>query len=149
LDEPAALLLGNALRANTTLTSATFDFINLFHEPASAAALLGALTAHPSLQKLDLAFNFSINAYAPAALAAVGAALAALVAANAPALQHLDLQYCELRNAGLGAVVDALRHNTHLRVLDCSGNGVTEAFRRNRLWPAVRACPWLRVADHA
>jgi hypothetical protein len=57
LDEPAAVLLGNALRANTTLTCARFTFVRLFSDAAAAAALLYALTAHPSLQKLDLSCN--------------------------------------------------------------------------------------------
>jgi hypothetical protein len=145
LDEPAALLLGNALRANTTLTSATFDFINLFHEPASAAALLGALTAHPSLQKLDLSFNPSVPGSAPAALASAGAAVGALVAANAPALRELRLQLCGLTDVGLGALVDALPANTHLRVLNCRDNRLSDAFTHERLLPAVRANPWLEA----
>jgi hypothetical protein len=143
-DEPAALLLGNALRANTTLTSLTFNFINLFDEPASAAALLGALAGHPSLHKLDVSDN---NAFilAPPILADAGAALAALVAANAPALQELHLRRCWLAVAGLGTLVDALAHNTHLRRLDCRDNALSEAFKHDRLLPAVRANAWLQV----
>jgi hypothetical protein len=38
----------------------------------------------------------------------------------------------------------ALRHNTHLRTLDCCENGLTEAFSRNVLLPAVRANTGLR-----
>jgi hypothetical protein len=113
LDEPAALLLGNALRANTTLTSATFKFINLFLEPAIAAVLLGALTAHPSLRKLDVSFNGRLTVAAPV-MAAAGAALGALVAANAPALHELRINDCELGDEGLGPLADALPHNTHL-----------------------------------
>jgi hypothetical protein len=41
--------------------------------------------------------------------------------------------------------MDALPHNTHLRVLDCSDNGLSEAFKRNRLLPAVRVNPWLQA----
>jgi hypothetical protein len=93
LDEPAAVLLGNALRANTTLTDVTFNYVRLFGDGAATAALLGALTAHPSVQKLDISYNDDGGTYAhaPAALAAVGAALGALVAANAPALHELHV----------------------------------------------------------
>jgi hypothetical protein len=145
LDEPAAVLLGNALRANTTLTSISFYHVHLFSDAATVTALLGALTAHPSLQKLDFSFNYSDDGPVPAALAAAGAALGALVAANAPALRELDLRYCELGDAELGPLVDALHGNTHLRVLDGRFNGVNEAFMRERLRPAVRAKPWLEV----
>jgi hypothetical protein len=144
LDEPAALLLGNALRANTTLTSATFKYVRLFDEPATSVALLGALTGHPSLRKLVVSYNRLFNAAAPA-VAAAGAALAALVAANAPALQELHMQYCDLGDAVLCPAVDALPLNTHLRVLDCGGNQLSAAFMRDRLLPAVRANAWLQV----
>jgi hypothetical protein len=146
LDEPATVLLANALRANTTLTSVSFNHVHLFSDAATATALLGALTAHPSLQKLDLSFNYSVHVPVPAdALAAAGAALGTLVAANAPALHELNLRGCGLTDAGLGPLVDALPANTHLRVLDCRNNVLSEAFERERLLPAVRANPWLEV----
>jgi hypothetical protein len=145
LDEPAALLLGNALRANTTLTSATFRFVDFFGNAAAAAALLGALTAHPSLRKLDVSCNVAYGLAAPV-VAVVRTALAALVAANAPALHELDMQYCGLGDAELvGPLVDALPHNTHLRLLDCRWSIVSEAFKRDRLLPAVRANSWLEL----
>jgi hypothetical protein len=144
LNQPAALLLAEALRANTTLTAATFKSIDLFREPAIAAAMLGALTAHPSLRKLDVSGNGTYGLAAPV-VAAAGAALAALVAANAPALQELHMCYSRLGDAGLGALVDALPHNTHLRMLDCRINATSEAFMRDRLLPAVRANAWLEA----
>jgi hypothetical protein len=145
LDEPAAVLLGNALRANTTLTSVTFKRASLFSDAAAAAALLGALTAHPSLEKLDISDNFFIERPTPAGLAAAGAPLGALVAANAPALRELRLEGSGLTDAGLGPLVDALPANTHLRVLRCNYNGSSEAFKRERLLPAVRANAWLEA----
>jgi bacterioferritin-associated ferredoxin len=144
LDEPAAVLLGNALRANTTLTSVTFWQVGLFNNVAAAAALLGALTAHRTLQKLDLSLNHA-GELAPAALAATGAALGTLVAANAPALRELRLGGCSLTDDGLGPLVDALPANAHLRVLHCRFNGLSEAFKRERLLPAVRANAWLEA----
>jgi hypothetical protein len=145
LDEHSAVLLGNALRANTTLTSVAFKDLHLFSDAAAATALLGALTAHPTVQKLDLSFNYGDEDLAPAALAAAGAALGALVAANAPALRELRLEGCGLSVAGLGPLVDALPANTHLRVLVYGDNDITEAFERERLLPAVRANPWLEA----
>jgi hypothetical protein len=146
LDEPAAaVLFANALRANTTLTTASLRCMNLFSNCAVAAAVLGALTAHPSLQKLDLCANHNVDGRTPAALAAAGAALGALMMANAPALRELLLDVCDLTDAGLGPLVDALPANTHLRVLYCRYNQLSEAFMRDRLLPAVRANPWLQA----
>jgi hypothetical protein len=141
-NEPAAarLLLSNALRANTTLTSATFNWFGLFNDAATSAALLGALTGHPSLRKLDVSSSRAYGLAAPA-----GVALAALVAANAPALHELHMNNCWLGDAALGPLVDALPHNTHLRILNCSMNHLSEAFKRDRLRPAVRANPWLKA----
>jgi hypothetical protein len=82
--------------------------------------------------------------------AAAGAALGALVAANAPALHELDVSWSELADAGLGPLVDALPRNTHLRTLNLSdgdGQGMSEAFVRDRLLPAVRANSSLRELD--
>jgi hypothetical protein len=145
LDEPAAVLLGNALRANATLTAVTFNRVRLFSDAGAAAALLVALTAHPSLKKLDMSYNYNTALLVPAALAATGAALGALVAANAPALQKLRLEGSELTDVGLGPLADALPANTHLRVLHCRVNGLSEAFMLERLLPAVRANAWLEA----
>jgi hypothetical protein len=60
--------------------------VAIWSHAASAVVLVNALVNHPSLQKLafDLSFHCGDNTL-------VGAALGALVAANAPALHHLDL----------------------------------------------------------
>jgi hypothetical protein len=134
LDEPAAVLLGNALRANTTLTSLGLDAVSLWRDSAAAVALLNALTAHPSLCQLDVGRN-PVGATQHRA----GAALGALVAANAPTLRNLRINESDLGDAGMGALVDALPHNTHLHTLLCAGNDMSEAFVRDRLLPAVRA----------
>jgi hypothetical protein len=57
LDEPAAALLGAAVSASTTLTSLSFVNLQLWDDPVAAAALLDAITAHPSLRTLDLVDN--------------------------------------------------------------------------------------------
>jgi hypothetical protein len=85
LDDPAAAaVLAAALRASTALTSVQ---LGLWRGPA-AAVLLGALTGHPRLQHLVIV----APQFAPPdddndeADAVAGAALGALLAADAPAL---------------------------------------------------------------
>jgi hypothetical protein len=133
LDEPAAVLLSDALRANTTLTSLMLKNTRLWEEPAAGVALLDALTMHPSLCELDL----DLNAVG-AAQQQAGAALGTLIASNAPALHTLRIRNSGLDDVGMGLLVDALPHNTHLRFLHCRGNGMSDAFVRDRLLPALR-----------
>ncbi len=140
LDVPAALALGNALRASSTITAVSLRLVNLWRVPAAATALLGALTGHTSLRSLSIA----INRVDPASREEAGAALAALVAANPPALQELNLHDCRLRDAGLGPLFDALPANTHLRKLNCVRNVLSDAFVRDSVLPAVRANSSLR-----
>jgi Ran GTPase-activating protein (RanGAP) involved in mRNA processing and transport len=135
LDQPAAALIADALRTNSTLTSLKLQECNFLQDAAAAALVLGALTAHRSLRTLDLSANNAYGNLAPA----VGAALGALVAADAPALHELDVSASGLGDAGLGALVDALPLNTHLRTLLLAYNNCTKAFTRDRLLPAVRA----------
>jgi hypothetical protein len=139
LDGPAAALLTAALRTNNTLTTLSLLFLRLWHDTAAAVTLLGALTAHPSLRTL----NCCNNHVRPNADAA-GAALGALVAANAPALTELDICGCHLNDVGMAPVMAALVANTHLRALTCGDNNITEAFARDMLLPAVRANTSLR-----
>ncbi len=134
LDEPAAVLLGNALRANTTLTSLVVRATRLWQEPAAGVALLNALTGHPSLCKLDISYD-PVGA---AAQQQAGTALGALVAANAPTLRGIYINESGMGDAGMGPVVDALPRNTHLRFLSCLRNGMSDAFVRERLLPVVR-----------
>jgi hypothetical protein len=132
---PAATVLVDALRACSTLTALTLCGVELLHDPAAATALLGALTGHPSLRSLDI----SINGVEPADREDAAAALGALVGANAPALISLNVSSCDLGDAGLGPLFDALPANTHLRKLNCVDNALTDAFMREQLLPAVRA----------
>ncbi len=101
------------------------------------AELFGALTAHPRLRLLDLSLNRPELDGLQAAEA--GAALGALLLANAPALRELNIRYCRLGDEGMGPVVEALRHNTYLTKLDCSYNDNSEDFALYQLLPAVRA----------
>jgi hypothetical protein len=143
LDAPAAALLAGALRANTTLTSLNLQAVRFWNDAAAAITLLGALTAHPSLRVLILSFN---EVHEPDT-AAAGAALGALLAANAPALTELDVAICMLGDAGMGPLFEALPHNTHLRTLRCVRNDSTEVFAHDVLLPAARANTSLRELD--
>jgi hypothetical protein len=141
LDVPAAQLLSNALRASTTLTSLTLSNVGLWDDPAAAVLLLSSLVGHQCLRKLDLSRN-SVNT--PALLGAAGATLGALVAASVPALHTLNVTRCSLGDIGMGPLVDALPHNTHLHTLECGKNYITEDFARDRLLPALQANASLR-----
>jgi hypothetical protein len=122
LGQPAAALIADALRANSTLTSLKLESCRFWEDAAGAALILGALK--------KVSFNL-----APA----LSAALGALVAADAPALHVLEVPGCSLGVTSMGALIDALPRNTHLRKLNLEVNGCTEAFMRDRLLPAVRA----------
>jgi hypothetical protein len=76
--------------------------------------------------------------------ASLGALLAALVAADAPALQELKCFDNALGDVGLAPLLAALPLSRHLRGLDISSNNMSEAFARERLLPAVRANTSLR-----
>jgi hypothetical protein len=142
LDQPAAALIADALHANKTLTSLRLPACGLWDDVAGAALLLGALAAHHSLRTLNFNSNLLHDGdQAPA----LGAALGALVAADAPALHELNVSHSGLGDAGLGPLVDALPLNTHLRTLNLSYNNCTDDFVRDRLLPAVRANTSLRL----
>ncbi len=113
---------------------------HVFDDAGARAALIGALSGHASLRVLSLLRN----SVAAANQAAAGAALGALLAANAPALTQLNVQWCGLGDGGLRPLCDALSHNTHLQELDCSNNGISDAVARDVLLPAVRASASLR-----
>jgi hypothetical protein len=133
LDAPAAALLGDALRKNSVLKSLSLCNLDLWRDGFAAVTLLASLTAHPSLEKLQVFEN------AVSAAHAAGMAIFALVAANTPALTTLNVSYCGLGDAGLRPLLEALPRNAHLRTLYLHGNGMSDAFARDVLLPAVRA----------
>ena len=123
--------LAPALRANRTLTTVSLTSAKLFKEDtAVGVSLLGALTGHPTVCTIDLASNLFHSTYTyngdettrVAHRAALGGALGALVAAVSPALTHLVVRENHLGDAGMRPFFEALRGNTHLRELDCTGN---------------------------
>jgi hypothetical protein len=143
-DAASATVLAAALRLNTTLTFLDLVDMGLWRAHLPGAVLLDALAGHPSVHTLNLNSN---AADGREAAAAAGAALGALVAANAPALTALKVSVCHLGDAGLGALVDALPRNSHLRVLDMRHNNISAVFAAERLLLAVRANNSLRALD--
>ena len=141
-DAPSVAMLAAALHANATLTSLHFADMALWRGlPCPGAVLLGALTGHPSLQKLV----FRREPMSGTAVAAGGGdAFGVLVAANASALTELVVSDCQMCDEALGPLCDALPRNTHLCILDVSYNGFSAAFASERLLPAVRANTSLR-----
>ena len=136
-DAAGATLVADALRATTTLTALDLRSADasVFSNAHVQSVVLGALVGHQSLRVLKLqSRRESRGDQHPR-----GAAIAALVAADAPALQELHLCGNALGNAGLAELVDALPHNRNLRLLDISDNRVSERFLARRLLPAVRA----------
>ena len=131
------MALAAALRGNSTLTSLELQRLAPIAAPV-VAALLGALVAHRSLRTLDVCHTLlELDA-------AAVAALAALVAADAPALTELSFADCDLDEACLGALCDALPSNSHLRKLNIGSNYAPAGFMRARMLPAVRGNASLR-----
>ena len=141
-DEPAATALANAFAANQALIVLILHGVDLWRSSTAAASVVHALTGHSSLKRLSLASND------PPDEAAAGAALGALVAANAPSLHSLYVSDSALGDAGMEPLLNALAQNTHLVHLYCTNTGMSEAFARDRLLPAIcRANTSLHVLD--
>jgi hypothetical protein len=146
-DVAGAELFAHALRQCSTLTSLSLVDARLWHDLDVARALLAALTTHPRLRTLALYCNRCDDdmGFDAAHQAAVGALLGALVAADAPALHTLNVSRSAFGDAVMGPLFAALPRNTHLRSLDTVSHGISAAFARDVLLPAVRANTGLRM----
>lgn len=144
LDEQAAGLLAEALRANRTLVDLSLEAV--LDASACGALVVLALVGHPRLRKLRCELVSGPDVLGgPATGALFGAALGALIAGNSPALQQLSLdQGFDLDEATLGPLCDALPRNTHLQELCLLEIPMSAAFAAQRLLPAVRANNSLR-----
>ena len=149
LDPQASEVLAAAIRTSTALQSIRLEGVEFWGENSDAVAVIHAMTGHPTLREVSLSGNKIYicggyyGGYGPVKL--IGAALGALVAANLPALQVLDLSYCELGEYGMQPLLEALRNSTNLRTLRCDGLGkVSGEFLHNIFMPAVRENTSLR-----
>jgi hypothetical protein len=146
LDRRGGAAVAAALRANAALTKLRLCGVGLWLCAEAALALLDALVGHPSLRQLHLRAEHT----EPQHRSAAGAALARLLAADAPALELLDVAHWTLGEAALLPVAAALGRNSHLRELDIENNGDegardwSPAFLEGALLPAVRGCASLR-----
>ena len=139
-DEAGAALVADALLNNTTLEQLLLFDARLCSDVPAACVLLRALVGHPSLRKLVL-----LGEAPPLdGRAALGSVLAALVAADAPALHELCLYGSDLGDNGLAPIVNALRHIHHLRKLDLRNTRSRDMFIFTRLLPAVQTNASLR-----
>ena len=141
LGAAAGAQLAAALAANTTLQTLSLDGVDFWDNHEAAAAVLRAATSHPSLCELNLVHNAVWDA--PWA----GAQLAAVIAANSPALKELYLGGVEsdLGDVGMAPLMDALPQNTHLRKMSSGDAGMSAEFARDRFLPAIRANTSLRT----
>ena len=136
LDVDGAATLASALRGNRTLTALGLRRgIGLWSAPpAATAALLDAITLHPTLRILDLSYDSAEQNQA-----AAGAAIAALIAAPSR-LTSLNISGCCLGEVGMTPICDALERNTRLRQLTLGAkNLLSERFAQERLIPAADA----------
>ena len=138
-DAAAALQFADAVAAHRTLLRLRLVSARLWHHPAAAAAVLRAVTGHPTLQELEVR-----DRYIPDP-AAAGAALGALVAANAPALCSLWVSGTPLGDVGMRPLLVALATNTHLQLLICRNTGTSEDFARDVLIPGFLRCAQTRA----
>ena len=141
LDEVAAVQLAGAVAASRTLTRLKLESTRFWDNARAVDIMMRALTGHPCLQELDFMHNRPLDQLA------AGAALGALVAANAPALACLYVSFSALGDAGLGGLFYALPRNTHLRGLGLCSTRMTAAFARNTLLPSVQSNTSLRMLD--
>jgi hypothetical protein len=147
LDDASAVLLGEALHANRTLTS--LSLCDVLSNGRDTAVLLLSLVGHASIRALTCISEASgnpdmVDEHDPVL---IGMCMRALIAADSPALKSLNVSMSHLGDAGLGPLCDALPRNTHLRNLRIQSNGMSAAFAAQRLLPAVRANRSLRLLE--
>jgi hypothetical protein len=118
-DQGSMTLLAAAIRAAPALRELMLRELDVPTQ-ADVATLIAACTAHPTLSELriDVTSKDGGHAHDAAAAARVGAALGALVAANAPALTTLWL-YGECSAAQVVPLAAALRRGGH-SISDCA-----------------------------
>jgi hypothetical protein len=132
-----------ALRASR-LVKLELAAVRLSDSLEDGLAVVAACTGHPTLRELDLRINLVDDVAAPA----VGAALAALVAANS-ALQSLDVSVCNLGDDAVRPLFAAVAGSTRLRTLHCYNNGISANCAREAVLPAIQANTSLRMLRFA
>jgi hypothetical protein len=130
-----------ALRASR-LVKLRLTHMRLFDSLEDGLAVVAACTGHPTLRELDLSYNHVDAVTSPA----VGAALAALVAANSE-LQSLDVFGCNLGDDAASPLFAAVAGSTRLRTLDFRDNIISVDCAREAVLPAIQANLSLRTLN--
>ena len=146
-------LLAQAIRDTTTLTTLELVQTSLFEDVQAGIELLNALEGHVSLRVLRISEIVEDNDFIfldDTGQAALSAAFAALIAANAPALVELEVACGRLtEDDDWQPFFEALPLNTHLRSLNFYAEVcVSVVFARDVLLPALRANTSLRRFRH-
>ena len=146
-ERPAFDAFCAALQSNTSIQTLSLEQAGLWDDLIACDALTSALVGHRSIQHLNFQSNKAGN---EENRLAVGTVLARLVATNTPCLRSLHLSYCGLGDEGIRPIVSVLRWNTHLYLFASFRNGLTPAFARDTLIPALAANASLRTlkVDH-
>jgi hypothetical protein len=128
-DEALTREFADALRGNATLTSLTLHRVGLWRWLPTARALLEALQSHASLTALHLSGNMlHVNGHDTTV---EGALVASFLAAEPPALTHLDVSACGFEHESMQPLLLAAARSTRLRSLFAMGNSaVDDAFAR-------------------
>ena len=103
------------------------------------ALLTPALVGHPTLRRIELSSKVPDDEAASAA----GQLLAALLAANTPALLFLSMSDNPIGDDAARMLLPALTANTHLLGLRLAEDTLSDAFIRNELRPVALAHPSL------
>jgi hypothetical protein len=130
-----------ALRASRLVKLALLC-VDLFDSLEDGLAVAAACTGHPMLRE----FNLSANDVYAVAAPAIGAALAALVAADSD-LQSLDVSSSSLGDDAARPLFAAVAGSTRLRTLDCRDNYISAKCARGAVVPAIQANASLRKLD--
>jgi hypothetical protein len=119
---PASMArLCDALRASRRLRALSLiGFAPACWREPGMHAVLAALCGHPTLHTLTVsAQSIPLDVLPTDEEQALAAAhIAALIAANAPALTSLDMSFNRLTDAAAAPLIAAVRRNSHLRMLD-------------------------------
>ena len=148
LNEDNAASFSAALRDSVELRSLELDYSTGMWRSGAGIAVLQALAGHPTLEELSIP-----DCWALGTAAELSVALAALIAADAPALKRISVYSCDMDDRrgledederDIARVFDALSRNRHLESIDLRGPHVSAACAQQHVLPAVRACTTLR-----
>jgi len=140
LTGPDLLAFCDALRSNSSLYHIMLNNGNLWADPADAGMVLAALAARTTPFTLGLDGN-RVGETQAQQLAA-GTQLAQLITAGG--LEELNLNDCNLGEAGLVPIFETLPRASRLMCLAFGGDELSPEFARDVLLPAVRANNSLR-----